>query len=455
MADTEKSGKRVGRLRRFPARVYQAVWRWHFWASLILTPILIVVSVTGALYVFKPQLEPLLYPELFQVEAPADAEPGSAAAGLQAGSFDAFEAAAARHLPDHHLAFISIFPDPERSWEGYARHTRADGSIENLRVFFDPYRHAWLGAQDYNGTLFRLILTAHRNLFAGLPGRLLVEVMTCWTIISVLTGIYLWWPRKRERFWGVWLPRIRGTRRQLWKDWHTVPGFYLSVILILVLVTGLLFTRVWGTAWLGLNAVTGGFPAFYTDPPHAEVPADPAAARRISIDQAYAIASDRYSFAERSHQIEVPKADGKDDHPFQIMTSLSRPMDGLRVVMVDSYRSDVLLAQSGEDLPWRTHLTLLFYPIHTGTIAGWPTQVLAVIACLALVGLGISGVWLWWNRRPPGKLAAPQKPADPDIPAWISWLAVALAVLLPTVGITLLAVLAGGWLWRRLRPATP
>ena len=49
---------------------YQRIWRWHFYAGLFVAPFLILLSLTGIVYLFKPQLDNLMYPELMKV-APA------------------------------------------------------------------------------------------------------------------------------------------------------------------------------------------------------------------------------------------------------------------------------------------------------------------------------------------------------------------------------------------------
>ena len=36
---------------------YRAVWRWHFYASLFCIPFVIVLATSGAIYLFKPQIE--------------------------------------------------------------------------------------------------------------------------------------------------------------------------------------------------------------------------------------------------------------------------------------------------------------------------------------------------------------------------------------------------------------
>lgn len=49
------------------ASYYQRIWRWHFYAGLFVAPFLILLSLTGIVYLFKPQLDNLLYPQLMKV----------------------------------------------------------------------------------------------------------------------------------------------------------------------------------------------------------------------------------------------------------------------------------------------------------------------------------------------------------------------------------------------------
>ena len=37
--------------------LYRTIWRWHFYAGLFVIPFVLVLSVTGAAYLFKPQLD--------------------------------------------------------------------------------------------------------------------------------------------------------------------------------------------------------------------------------------------------------------------------------------------------------------------------------------------------------------------------------------------------------------
>ncbi|WP_250890383.1 PepSY domain-containing protein [Sphingobium nicotianae] len=39
------------------AAVYRTIWRWHFYAGLFVIPFILLLALTGAAYLFKPQVE--------------------------------------------------------------------------------------------------------------------------------------------------------------------------------------------------------------------------------------------------------------------------------------------------------------------------------------------------------------------------------------------------------------
>jgi len=36
---------------------YRTLWRWHFYAGLLIIPFVLALSISGAIYLFKPQIE--------------------------------------------------------------------------------------------------------------------------------------------------------------------------------------------------------------------------------------------------------------------------------------------------------------------------------------------------------------------------------------------------------------
>jgi uncharacterized iron-regulated membrane protein len=113
-----------GAKRAWGAALYTAIWRWHFWAGLCVTPILLVVSITGLLYVFKEELEPLIYPQLVQVLPEERSAP------------IADQIAAARPYADGwKIAYYARAEDPNRSAQLFLERESPDGKEVYRWVF--------------------------------------------------------------------------------------------------------------------------------------------------------------------------------------------------------------------------------------------------------------------------------------------------------------------------------
>ncbi|WP_261808057.1 PepSY domain-containing protein [Paenibacillus sp. N3.4] len=52
--------------------LYAAIWRWHFYAGMIFAPFLVILAVTGGIYLFiylfKPQIESMMYKDYYYVQ---------------------------------------------------------------------------------------------------------------------------------------------------------------------------------------------------------------------------------------------------------------------------------------------------------------------------------------------------------------------------------------------------
>ncbi|HRI95825.1 MAG TPA: PepSY domain-containing protein, partial [Nocardioides sp.] len=158
---------------------FRAVWRWHFFASFLVVPVLLLLATTGLIYLFRFQLEPLLHPALYRVDTSASggiaqpylsqlsaveqAYPGSTAVSL----------AEPREVGDPTIVSI----------------TTADGAGRD--VFVDPYRIEVLGSVDPDRTLSGYAIRLHGELMAGRWGDHVIELGACWAVVMALTGYYL------------------------------------------------------------------------------------------------------------------------------------------------------------------------------------------------------------------------------------------------------------------------
>ncbi|SDV51192.1 PepSY-associated TM helix domain-containing protein [Chitinasiproducens palmae] len=248
----------VGRPDDSPAR-YRTLWRWHFYAGLFVMPLLIVLALTGTLYCFQPQIEPLLYPSLLRVD-PAGTP--LARQTLLARARDAMPAGAV-------ATTATIRTDARSSAEFVFR--RPDGESDS--VYVDPYSGQILGTLSVEHRLMRQARLLHRALLLGKPGELVMELAACWTLVMLGTGLALWWPRLRQTGARAWLPERAATRRNWWKSLHGALGAWLAIGGLAFVLTGMPWTGSWGQQFKALVTRAGLGEAAGASHVHGDAPA--------------------------------------------------------------------------------------------------------------------------------------------------------------------------------------
>ncbi|NER60098.1 PepSY domain-containing protein, partial [Pseudomonas sp. MAFF212428] len=214
---------------------YNLAWRWHFYAGLFVAPFMILLAVTGIIYLFKPQLDPLLYRPLMVVEA-----------GHHQHSADSLLHTVQAAYPRGHVSQYLPPVAAERS----AQFVVNDSGRE-LNVFIDPYSGNLLGEQDATYNLQAVARALHGELMIGTLGDRLVELAAGWGIVLVVSGLYLWWPRGKASAGVLW-PRLNARGRLLWRDLHAVSGFWGAALLLFMLLSGMTWTGFWGKQYADL-----------------------------------------------------------------------------------------------------------------------------------------------------------------------------------------------------------
>jgi uncharacterized iron-regulated membrane protein len=85
---------------------------------------------------------------------------------------------------------------------------------------------------------------------------------------------------------------------------------------------------------------------------------------------------------------------------------------------------------------------------------GLTNQIAGLLVCLGIVGSVVTGIVMWWRRRPKGALGEPPLEIDERLPPVIWWGIGVIAVLFPLVGASLLLLWAARKAWTILLPAT-
>ncbi|HLA30276.1 MAG TPA: PepSY domain-containing protein [Pseudomonas sp.] len=440
---------------------YNLAWRWHFYAGLFVIPFLVMLSLTGTIYLFKPQLDQLLYPELLQV--PVAAQRLSADQQLAVVQQTYPQATINKYLPpvaeDQSAQFV------------------VDNAGQGLNLFVDPYRGTLLGSQDAQYNLQALVRTMHGDLLLGTVGDRLIELAAGWGIVLVVSGLYLWWPRGSGGAGVLW-PRLTARGRLFWRDLHAVIGFWASLLLLFMLLTGMTWTGFWGAQFAGAwnhfpaamwdevpqsGKLTGSLndssqqtvawavestPLPASDPHAAHggqgTKAAPRVAAPISLQQVVDSAVARG--VQPGYSITMPKG---ETGVYSVALFADDPRHDA-TLHIDQYSGAVLADVRWQDYGLVAKAVETGVVLHEGKLFGLANQLFMLAVCLLVLLSAVSGLLIWWMRRPAGKFGVP--PLRHDLPRWKTAIAIMLLLgaAFPLVGASLLLIYGLDWLLSRV-----
>ena len=224
--------------------LYRAIWRWHFYAGLVSVPFMILLAVTGSLYLFKAEINHTVFAfrNVVPIRGDAMLTPGRLADTALAA------------VPGTRLASYTEPATPT----GSALVT-LKGDRGKTLVYLDPYTGRVLDTVDAGSEFMFVTRKLHSLVYFGNTASYLVEAVGGFALILVVTGFYLWWPRRQTG--GV--VTLRGTpqRRVWWRDLHAVTGAFAGVLIFFLAFTGLPWSKFWGAHLQGYASQAGiGYP---------------------------------------------------------------------------------------------------------------------------------------------------------------------------------------------------
>jgi uncharacterized iron-regulated membrane protein len=221
-------------------RLYRAIWRWHFYAGIFCIPFVIWLSITGSIYLFRPQIERWLdrpYDHL-SLKGPTATPEQIAVAAVAA-------------VPQSSLHYYELPPNPNA-----APRVVVGVGTKEFRVYVHPVTKQILYIINEDHRPMTLLAHLHGQLLAGKWGSYLIETAACWAIVLLLTGLYLWWPRQTEKLAGVLWVRTSKGQRIFWRDFHAVIGLWVSALALFLILTGLPWANFWGSYFKNVRKIT-------------------------------------------------------------------------------------------------------------------------------------------------------------------------------------------------------
>lgn len=433
-------------------KFHMLAWRWHFYAGLYVVPFLLMLALTGLVMVFFTGFQNRLGMTINVVPQAQTTTVGAQAQAVLA------------RLPG---AQLKEYVAPKNAEVPAWFAVKVDGHVEAVAV--NPYTAEVIRTVDKENTVFAWAEKIHGTLLIGDVGDWLIEIAAGLGIVLIVTGVYMAWPRAGSGWRQVLVPDLSARGRAWWKSLHVSVAFWIGLVLTFFLVTGLSWAGVWGSkfvqAWSSFPAAkwddvpksdathvalaTPGLKEVPWGLEQTPLPVSGSAAGKpglpagqpVNLDTVEAYARS-IGFAGQFH-VAVPQDDtGVYSISADSMSGdLSSPT-GDRFVHIDRHTGRVLAEARFADYSPMAKFMAVGIALHQGDMGLWSAW-LNVVFCLAVVFLCVSGIVMWWKRRPAnaGRLVAPRAPADAAL--WKTGAIVMLVVALafPLSGAVLIGVL--------------
>lgn len=431
---------------RAPSALYSAIWRWHFLAGLLCAPFILLLAVTGTIYLYKDEVHDLVFADRYIV----------APTGEAAVAPSELVAAAEGAVPGG-TAWEYVSPSDER----HAAVVR----VGEDDVFLDPWRGTVLAVVPGADAFMEVVRNLHSLEILGVTANRVIEAIGGFVLVLVVTGVFLWWPRGRRG--GI--VTVRGTprNRMWWRDVHAVTGVFGALAIFFLALSGMPWTGVWGSQFQQIAADMGmGYPPAAWD----EVPVSGLVVGDVTGEASWTseLAPVPESGAAAGVPVGVDRAVAKvvelgvvpgfavsiPDTPEGVYTATVFPHDlsEQRIVHIDQYTGEPLVDLSLDDYGAFALAMEWGINVHMGQEWGLFNQLLMTATTLALIVSVVTGSVMWWRRRPDGKLGMPPAPADRRVYIGLWAIAIVFGVLFPISGLAILAMIAADLLLIRWIP---
>jgi len=429
--------------------LYRTLWRWHFYAGVFVLPMIVILSLTGAVFLFKPQI---------------DRWEERAWRGLPVAGAVTPDTQVAAALASYPGAQLSSYRLPEAAGDAALVHLRlagrAAGEAGAMRDVFVSPQGRVVGVLDPEARIASTVQTIHGQLLLGRRGSWLVELAASWAIVLVVTGLALWWPRGRGPAGVVW-PRLGRGARTAWRDLHAVTGFWVSGLALVLLLTGLPWADAWGSAFKAVRAEMGWVKGAQdwtvggrAPPPQvAQADEDGHAGHDHVMMAGTMMMHDHHAMMMPRVTLADVVAKARREHlAFPVLVAPPGADAAAWTVKSDTQNRPLRMtirydARTGRELSRKGFADghpidrVVGYGVawHEGQLFGAVNQAIGVLTAVMLVMMAVTGFVLWRRRKPADGLGAPPRHREGP-PRWLVPLVLMLAAFLPLLAASLVVV---------------
>ncbi|KQX03107.1 PepSY domain-containing protein [Flavobacterium sp. Root420] len=353
----------------------------HLWLGLGSGIIVFIAALSGSILVFEKEIDKAVNPEYYNVST----------VGKTKKSIDYCVDILQKQYSIKKITRIYTFNDPSRTFQILGKDSDKKAQFFSI----DPYTGKVLGTTPQESRFFVVVLSLHRQLLLGETGEIIMGTSCLIFVFMLISGIVLWWPKKIKNLKQRLTVKWSGSFKRVNWNFHSTFGFYSFLILLIISLTGLSFAFNWFQD--GVYFLADGT----TKKPSAKVE------NPTKIDPKLENATFYQSIYNKTDSI----------FPYTGNIQIRMPVDTINSILVlkeniemsipnqssaayfDKYTAENIEARHYELFSTGDKIRRLNYPIHTGSLYGLPTKIIAFLVTLFAMTLPITGFLIWLARK--------------------------------------------------------
>jgi len=366
----------------------------HLYVGLFAGAIFVIVGLSGSILSFRVEIDELLNSDLLII--PATSERSQAF-----HSYDDLIAVSKNAAPADSTAFFVHFPKRPTGYLDviYAMPT-PQGRKNISQVVVNPYSASVVGRRllvdtesHFSEPFVNVVTHVHYTLLQGALGETIIGFAGLFLFGSLVSGVYLWWPRNGKWRQAFLIKRNASFERFI-LDLHKTAGVYFCAILLVMLFSGtyMIFMP-------QVRALVSAFSSTTTHMIREDLKSEAANGRApIGADAAVEVA-DRLFPDGKLMSLQLP------DGPEGLYVVGKRADDEInmsepsRLVAVDQYAGTVVGVQNPHDFTAGERFLEWQYPLHTGEAFGDAGRAFVSFMGLVPALLYATGVTRWLQKR--------------------------------------------------------
>lgn len=368
---------RIDKMFKIPEkpRLRRRVYRLHLYVGLILGVFISLVSFSGSLVVYKPELEKIGIAKIAFIE-PQE----------KMISLDTLYKKIQTAYPDYSISNIVLYGGASQAIN--VRMSRPEDKVR-VQAYINQYTGEVLGADAYDDNFLQWVYDFHSNLFLGKTGMTINSILGFLFIFLIITGLFMAFPsmKKLKSFF-----RFYTGKRLLNKmfDMHRLVGVFLAPVLLLIAFTG----AYWGfkSAYHAFFEMLGSGPAIVHSPLIKENNDI-----EVSLDDIVIAAKKEFPSGTPT-LIFFPKT-SKNAFSVRMYSPGDYERTGSNHIYISPTTGEVVGTNLWKEKRGAEKLTRAMYFLHFGTFWGHFSRILWVLMGLAVPFLYFSGFMIWWNKK--------------------------------------------------------